>query len=106
MEKYGREFVKVGCSRTPKDDEFNETADGLVRLKKWLVDVRCEGCRGLYYRSKPHVIVPDADWPRNGDVVIGSEIQDIPGKSITVIVFDINWHLHLYVYRKFSVLLL
>jgi hypothetical protein len=25
------------------------------------------------------VIVPDADWPRNGDVVVGSEIPDVPG---------------------------
>ncbi len=74
MEKYGKDNVVVGCS-----DLFNEDRDGLVTLKKWLVDVRCHGCRGLYYRSAPHVIVPDADWPRNGDVVVGSEIPDIPG---------------------------
>jgi hypothetical protein len=77
MEKYGKDFVVVGCSE-PKEDLLNDT-DGVVTLKKWLVDVQCEGCRGLYYRSAPHVIVPDADWPRNGDVVIGSEIPDIPG---------------------------
>lgn len=49
-------------------------------MQKWLVDVQCEGCRGLFYRSAPNVIVPDADWPRNGDVVMGYEI-DTPGKS-------------------------
>eukprot|EP00551_Chaetoceros_affinis_P009362 CAMPEP_0203664844 /NCGR_PEP_ID=MMETSP0090-20130426/2177_1 /ASSEMBLY_ACC=CAM_ASM_001088 /TAXON_ID=426623 /ORGANISM="Chaetoceros affinis, Strain CCMP159" /LENGTH=928 /DNA_ID=CAMNT_0050528221 /DNA_START=241 /DNA_END=3027 /DNA_ORIENTATION=- len=74
MAQYGRENVVVGCSSVPSED-----GDGLVTLQKWLVDVRCEGCRGLYYRSEPGVIVPDADWPRNGDVVVGSEIQDIPG---------------------------
>ena len=84
MEKYGKDYVVVGCSDSPKDDLFNEDMDGLVTLKKWLVDVRCEGCRGLYYRSSPGVIVPDADWPRNGDVVVGSEIPDIPGKSLLV----------------------
>eukprot|EP00557_Chaetoceros_sp_GSL56_P002214 CAMPEP_0176500564 /NCGR_PEP_ID=MMETSP0200_2-20121128/13630_1 /TAXON_ID=947934 /ORGANISM="Chaetoceros sp., Strain GSL56" /LENGTH=935 /DNA_ID=CAMNT_0017899263 /DNA_START=602 /DNA_END=3409 /DNA_ORIENTATION=- len=78
METYGRDFVIVGCSDSSKDDMFNDR-DGLVTLKKWLVDVQREGCRGLYYRSAPNVIVPDADWPRNGDVVVGSEIPDIPG---------------------------
>lgn len=77
MEKYGRDFVVVGCSSTPSEDDFSQ--DGLVTLQKWLVDVKCEGCRGLYYRSAPGVIVADADWPRNGDVVVGSEIPDIPG---------------------------
>ena len=78
MEKYGRDFVVVGCSTIPNEDGMD--IDELVTLKKWLVDVRCEGCRGLYYRSAPGVIVPDADWPRNGDVVVGSEIPDIPGE--------------------------
>jgi len=41
--------------------------------------VKCEGCRGLFYRSAPNVIVPDADWPRNGDIVVGHEISDEPG---------------------------
>mmetsp|Transcript_24146 Transcript_24146/g.29733 ORF Transcript_24146/g.29733 Transcript_24146/m.29733 type:complete len:998 (-) Transcript_24146:145-3138(-) len=78
MEMYGRDYVVVGCSSAPSDnDHFNE--NGLVTLQKWLVDVKCEGCRGLYYRSAPGVIVPDADWPRNGDIVVGSEIPDIPG---------------------------
>ena len=27
------------------------------------------------------MIVPDADWPRNGDVVVGSEIPDVPGEE-------------------------
>ena len=50
-------------------------------MKKWLVDVRCEGCKGLFYRSAPGVIVPDADWPRNGDVVVGYEIPNVPGTA-------------------------
>ena len=83
MEKYGKDFVVVGCSKSPSEDETNEGGEGLVTLKKWLVDVKCEGCRGLFYRSAPHVIVPDADWPRNGDVVVGAEIPDIPGKTKT-----------------------
>jgi hypothetical protein len=72
MEKYGRDFVVVGCSDSPND--------GSVRLKKWLVDVQSPGCLGLFYRSSPGVIVADADWPRNGDVVVGHEISDIPGE--------------------------
>jgi len=79
MEKYGYEYVEVGCSSSAKDDEFNESMGGLVTLQKWLVHVEREGCKGLYYRSAPNVIVPDADWPRNGDVVVGREIPDIPG---------------------------
>ena len=79
MEKYGRDIVIVGCSSAPVSD-LNDDEDNVVTLKKWLVDVQCEGCRGLYYRSSPGVIVADADWPRNGDVVVGSEISDIPGK--------------------------
>ena len=85
MEKYGRDYVEVGCSISPKEDQLNE--NGLVTLQKWLVDVKCEGCLGLYYRSAPNVIVPDADWPRNGDVVVGSEIPDIPGKSCVGVFF-------------------
>jgi len=73
--------VIVGCSESPKADAFSGDDSGLVTLKKWLVDVQCEGCLGLYYRSAPNVIVPDADWPRNGDVVVGSEIPDIPGTA-------------------------
>jgi hypothetical protein len=77
MEKYGRNFVTVGCSAKPGERE--DDSDGVVTLQKWLVDVKVGGCLGLYYRSSPNVIVPDADWPRNGDVVTGSEIPDIPG---------------------------
>ena len=51
-------------------------------MEKWLVDVQCQGCRGLFYRSAPNVIVTDADWPRNGDVVMGYEIPNTPGKLI------------------------
>lgn len=86
MEKHGKDFLVVGCSKTPVDGLNNE-ADGLVTLTKWLVDIRCEGCLGLFYRSSPNVIVPDADWPRNGDVVTGSEISDIPGKKSGVVLF-------------------
>jgi len=51
----------------------------VVTLSKWKVDVECEGCLGLFYRSAPNVIIPDADWPRNGDIVVGYEMQDEPG---------------------------
>mmetsp|Transcript_44284 Transcript_44284/g.134887 ORF Transcript_44284/g.134887 Transcript_44284/m.134887 type:complete len:865 (-) Transcript_44284:184-2778(-) len=78
-EKYGNDRVVVGCSTSSKDDEFNEFSGGPVTLEKWLVDVTCEGCKGLFYRSAPNAIVPDADWPRNGDIVVGSEIPNIPG---------------------------
>jgi Glutamate-cysteine ligase len=30
------------------------------------------------------VIVPDADWPRNGDIVVGSEIPDVPGEWLRI----------------------
>ena len=48
-------------------------------MQKWLVDVKCDGCKGLFYRSAPNVIVPDADWPRNGEIVVGYEIPNVPG---------------------------
>lgn len=51
----------------------------MVIMQKWLVDVQCDGCMGLFYRSAPNVIVPDADWPRNGDIVVGYEIPNVPG---------------------------
>ena len=51
----------------------------MATLEKWLVDVQCEGCKGLFYRSAPNVIVPDADWPRNGDIVVGYELTNVPG---------------------------
>ena len=78
-EKYGNDFVIVGCSTSAK--LFNEDGDP-VTLEKWLVNVDCVGCRGLYYRSAPGVIVADADWPRNGDVVVGSEIPNVPGENL------------------------
>jgi hypothetical protein len=83
-EKYGNGFVIVGCSNTASGD-FNHDLDAPVTLEKWLVNVECEGCKGLYYRSSPPhnnipaVIVPDADWPRNGEIVVGAEIPDVPG---------------------------
>ena len=54
----------------------------MATMQKWLVDVRCQGCLGLFYRSSPNVIVPDADWPRNGDIVVGYEIPNVPGKLV------------------------
>lgn len=82
-EKYGNGFVIVGCSNTASGD-FNDL-DGPITLEKWLVNVECEGCKGLFYRSSPPydgvpaVIVPDADWPRNGEIVVGAEIPNVPG---------------------------
>ena len=73
----------MGCSKSSRDEEIEEASD-MVTMKKWLVDVRCDGCRGLFYRSAPGVIVPDADWPRNGDVVVGYEIPNVPGTSYSV----------------------
>lgn len=77
-ENYGKNYVAVGCSKSSKDEQVQGSGEP-VTLQKWLVDVKCDGCRGLFYRSAPNVIVPDADWPRNGDIVVGSEIPDVPG---------------------------
>lgn len=73
-EEYGRDFVTVGCSAV------GDESTGMTTMEKWVVDVQCQGCRGLFYRSAPNVIVTDADWPRNGDVVMGYEIPNTPGK--------------------------
>jgi hypothetical protein len=80
FEKYGLGYVSVGCSRSPTDEELDEQAiqQGLA-LQKWLVNVECEGCKGLFYRRSPGEIVPDADWPRNGDIVVGHELVETPG---------------------------
>jgi hypothetical protein len=75
--KYGTGVVVVGCSKSSKDEETDEAND-MLTMQKWLVDVRCDGCRGLFYRSAPNQIVPDADWPRNGDIVVGHEIPNVP----------------------------
>mmetsp|Transcript_6392 Transcript_6392/g.9142 ORF Transcript_6392/g.9142 Transcript_6392/m.9142 type:complete len:953 (-) Transcript_6392:1080-3938(-) len=77
-EKYGNNYVGVGCSMSTIDQEFEDSGSP-VTLKKWVVQVPCEGCVGLFYRSSPGVIVPDADWPRNGDIVVGHEIPNVPG---------------------------
>lgn len=80
MEKYGKDIVLVGCSKSSTDEEFDDiAADHGATLQKWLVDVKCAGCKGLFYRRAPNEIAPDADWPRNGDVVVGHELQDVPG---------------------------
>lgn len=73
--------MTVGCSSTYRD-ELNDDSTGMATMEKWLVDVQCDGCKGLFYRSAPNVIVTDADWPRNGDVVMGYEIPYTPGESI------------------------
>ena len=78
-EEHGRDYVTVGCSATFRD-EPNDDSTGIATMEKWLIDVQCDGCKGLFYRSSPNVIVPDADWPRNGDVVMGYEILNTPGK--------------------------
>ena len=68
QEKFGNDFVIVGCSSSKQ--ELDDEGDP-VTMQKWLVNVDCKGCQGLYYRSAPGVVVPDADWPRNGAVVTG-----------------------------------
>lgn len=79
-EKYGKDCLTVGCSKSPADEAFDDRAvERGQALQKWLVDVQCAGCRGLFYRRVPGEIVPDADWPRNGDIVVGHELQDNPG---------------------------
>jgi hypothetical protein len=91
QEKYGPEKVIVGCSKSSMDEQMDEEDNGgMVTMQKWLVDVRCEGCKGLFYRSQPNMIVPDADWPRNGDIVVGYEIPDIPGKLLCPLFFGSN----------------
>ena len=74
-ERYGRDYIVVGCSTT---DGMEEPEEG-ERLCKWIVNVEVDDCKGLFYRSAPNVIVPDADWPRNGAIVTGYEIPDQPG---------------------------
>lgn len=77
---HGKDYVSVGCSTSSTDEEFNDNAIARGQaLQKWLVDVQCDGCRGLFYRRAPNEIVPDADWPRNGDIVVGHELQEHPG---------------------------
>mmetsp|Transcript_29762 Transcript_29762/g.81748 ORF Transcript_29762/g.81748 Transcript_29762/m.81748 type:complete len:995 (-) Transcript_29762:98-3082(-) len=78
-ETYGNRRILVGCSKSSLDEEFSEHHNSTDRLQKWLVDVKCSGCEGLFYRRVPGEIVADADWPRNGDIVIGYEVQDQPG---------------------------
>jgi hypothetical protein len=79
-EEYGQGNVLVGCSKSTTDEEFDDNAvEQGASLQKWLVDVKCAGCRGLFYRRAPGEIVPDADWPRNGDIVVGHELKNIAG---------------------------
>jgi len=79
MEKYGKDHVVVGCSNSPSDVQDESAVEEGTTLQKWLVDVKCEGCRGLFYRRAPGQIVADADWPRNGDIVLGYELPNEPG---------------------------
>ena len=78
-EKYGRDFIVVGCSKSSTDEQADDESSDDITMQNWLVDVKCDGCKGLFYRSAPNVIVPDADWPRNGEIVVGYEIPDLPG---------------------------
>ena len=78
QEKYGTEKLVVGCSKSSRDEQM-EDLGGMVTMQKFLVDVSCDGCKGLFYRSEPNKIAPDADWPRNGEIVVGYEIPDVPG---------------------------
>ena len=81
---YGKHFdegddrVLVGCSQNSLDD-VNPGAP--VTLSKYLVKVEdpSQELKGLYYRSSPGIVVADTDWPRNGDVVVGMELADVPG---------------------------
>lgn len=75
-EQYGKEFVLTGCS--DQEELFWKKEEEGYLLQKWLVDVQCVGCKGLFYRRAPGEIVADADWPRNGEVVLGYELQDPP----------------------------
>ena len=69
MEKYGRDYVDLASN-----DEGVEAGRKTATLKKWLVNVQCN------YRSAPDgEIVPDANWPRNGETLEGYEILDTPG---------------------------
>lgn len=79
--KYGDNYLVVGCASTALGATNATDVDGMddTTLVKWLVNVESPGCKGLFYRSAPNVIVADADWPRNGDIVVGSEIPNIPG---------------------------
>ena len=76
-ETYGNDHVMVGCSKSSLDEEFDDHNHS--ELQKWLVDVQWAGCDGLFYRRVPGVIVADADWPRNGDIVVGYELDRQPG---------------------------
>lgn len=61
MEMYGRSKLIVGCSKLSTDEEFDDNAAVQGRiLQKWLVDVQCPGCKGLFYRRVPGEIVADA----------------------------------------------
>lgn len=44
---------------------------------QWRVNVQDpdQPLKGLYFRSSPGVVVADADWPRNGDVVVGAAVS-------------------------------
>ena len=61
------DLVSVGCSK--KTDTTDQ------KWEAYRIDVQCPGCRGLFYRSSPGNIVPDANWPRNGQIVYGYVVQ-------------------------------
>lgn len=47
LEQYGKDYVLVGCSKSSTNEGFDNVAadQGLV-LQKWLVAVKCTGCKG------------------------------------------------------------
>ena len=74
------DLVMTGCAGAA---EWLDTPDAgaPVRLSKWLVDVRDSDLKGLFYRSSPGVVVADADWPRNGEIVVGAEVEVQAGEG-------------------------
>ena len=66
--------VMTGCSGSAEWLDSTD-AGAPVRLSKWLVDVHDSDLKGLFYRSSPGVVVADADWPRNGEVVVGAVVD-------------------------------
>ncbi|GMI08521.1 hypothetical protein TrLO_g15971 [Triparma laevis f. longispina] len=71
-----KNLVMTGCSGSL--EWLDSTNNGApVKLSKWRVNVQDpdQPLKGLYFRSSPGVVVADADWPRNGDVVVGAAVS-------------------------------
>ena len=72
-----KDTVMTGCSGSLEWlDSSNSGAP--VKLSKWRVNVQDpdQPLKGLYFRAQPGVVVADADWPRNGEVVVGAEVSE------------------------------